>query len=237
MTTLTDRMNQLERDMRSLSNSQLEQAQVEKFETRATELRDLSRILMINAQRTAAFRDQGIEIPARLAQANALRSPVDDILTHFDQDPRSILEPDPDWHHSTQPGLRKLSGQVNADLRVAWQKHVRQRRPNVDQLPLEVLQNLPAFANRSAEIKTLIAKFDSLAQTLPSNDEEFNRPVALANEINRVIQDIPLGFPQPVRELLEAINQGTANAEHLTEEAIQWLRDNNILADLRISWR
>ena len=237
MATLTDRMDQLAGDMRLLSNSHLQQEQVEGFRTRATELRDLARTLMVCAERAAAFRSRGIGMPARFPEANALKSPVDGIAARFAEDPESILEPDRDWLHRTQPGLRKLSSDVSADLRVAWQRYVRQARPNVDQLPLEVLQNLPAFAGRSAHIKRLIAEFDGLARTLPSNDQEFDRPVTLAREIDGVIQNIPLGFPQPVRELLEAIHSGTANAEHLTEPVIEWLRDNNILADLRISWR
>ena len=237
MATLTDWMDQLTLEMQSLSNSQLQQAQVEKFNTRATELRDVAQLMMICAARAASFRGQGIEIQERFAEADALKSPIVEIAAEFAQDPLSILEPDPNWHHSTQPGLRKLSNQVNVDLRVAWQKFVRQQRPNVDQLPLDVLQNLPAFSRRSSQIRDLISQFDGLAQILPSNEEDFHRPVRLANQINRIIQDIPLGFPQPVRELLEAIHSGTANAEHLTEPVIEWLRDNNILADLRISWR
>ena len=237
MTTLIDRMDQLAGDMSLLSNSHLRQEQVTGFQTRATELRELARMLMVCAERAATFRSRGIGMPAHFPGASALKSSVDGIAAQFTEDPESILEPDRDWHHRTQPGLRKLHSDVSADLRVAWQKYVRQARPNVDQLPLEVLQNLPAFAGRSAHIKRLIAEFDGLAQTLPSNDEEFDRPVTLARKIDRVIEDIPLGFPQPVRELLEVIHSGTANAEHLTEEVIQWLRDNNILADLRVSWR
>ena len=237
MATLTVWMDQLTLEMQSLSNSQLQQAQVEKFNTRATELREIARLLMICAERAGTFRSRGIGMPAHFPEASALKSAVDGIAAQFAEYPESILEPDRDWHHRTQPGLRKLHSDVSADLRVAWQKYVRQARPDVDQLPLEVLQNLPAFASKSAHIKRLIAEFDGLARILPSNDEEFDRPMTLAREIDRVIEDIPLGFPQPVRELLEAIHSRTANAEHLTEEVIQWLRDNNILADLRVSWR
>ena len=130
-----------------------------------------------------------------------------------------------------------MAQQINDNLSNAWRAYLEQLRPKVDQVPLHLLQNTPAYAIKAGEIQELLSQFERLAQRLPVSLEEIERPEHLAERLLFVTQDIPSEIPPSVRELFESINQGTANADQLTEDIIQWLRANNLLATLRISWR
>ena len=237
MTTLIERMDQLFENIQLLANSRVTQDQAQGFRTRAEELSALATTVMVPVKRAELLRQQPIDFQVPRTEARELKVVIDEMRASYEANPSSILNPDTTWRYSTRNRLQKLAEQINDNLTLAWREYIERTRPDVDQAPLHVLQNAPAYAAQAGRIRSLLSQFEELAKRLPVSSEEIGQPGQLAGELRRVTQDIPSEIPRPVRELFESINQRTANAAQLTEEVVQWLRVNNLLETLRISWR
>ena len=83
----------------------------------------------------------------------------------------------------------------------------------------------------------MVAEFDLLSNRLPSSTEELEKPAKLAKELQDLIRELPDDIPGPVRQLFQSINEGNATAAQLNQDAMQWLLDNDMLSDLKVSWR
>ena len=234
---MIERMDQLSQDIQLLSSSLVARDQVERYRTRVEELSNLSQGLMVPTKLVELFRQKSMKFLVPGTEAQELRTLLDELIAMYEADHQSILSPDRTWRYSTRNRLGELAQQINENLSVAWRVYLEQLRPTVDQVPLHLLQNAPAYASRAGEIRELLSQFERLAQRLPVNLEEIERPERLAERLRSLTQDIPAEIPPSVRELFESINTGTANAAQLTDEVIQWLRVNNLLATLHISWR
>ena len=237
MTTLTQRIEKLSEDIQLLGSARVTQDQAEGFRTRDQELSELANMLMVPSKRLELFRQKPLNVLVPLREVTTLKLVIEELLSNYEEDPQSILNPDPAWRHRTKIQLENLAERINTSLMSAWREHIDETRPNVDQVPLHALQKSPAYAKKADQIRELLHRFEHLAQHLPVKVEDIEGPIELANQLRILTQDIPSDMPPSVRAFFESINQGTANADQLTEDVIQWLRANNLLATLRISWR
>ncbi len=236
MPTLIERIRELSGQIRSLADSQVTEDEAKGFATRTEELSEPSNAIAVPAQRFELFTDKGIPIGKSFPEACRLKRTIDELAAKYDADPRSILAPDSNWRLATRNQLARLAERINPSLSEGWRSHVLSLKPVVDQGLLRVLRSSPAHAAHANRVEELNTEFNRLAERLPVTQEEVDRPERLSKELHRVLEDLPTDIPQPVRELFLAINQSTATAAHLTNEAVKWLREKELLHTLRISW-
>lgn len=236
---LMDRILKLSSQIKSLAESQVTEEEARGFATRAEEFLEPSSAISIPAQRLDLFTNRlQMETSFTELQEEALRLKriIDNIATKYNSDPRSILAPDTNWRLITKNQLTKLARNVDEHLLTAWHNYVLGLKPNVDQGLLRVLRSSPAHATHANYVEQLNTELYRVAEHLPANQEEANSPERIAEDLRRALANLPTDIPEPVRELFLAINQGTATAAHLTDEAVDWLREKKLLHTLRVTW-
>ena len=235
--SLIERIRTISRDIRDLEGLQATEMEAKGFRTRADDLSQLADKIQVPAERTRLFRQSGIEVEAQEFQARQLRLKLDEILQGYMADRKSILESSTEWRFDTKSGLDSFASKTNQELRKAWIRYVTFLKPPINPALLRLLGRSRAFQAQSQKIDELFAELDSLMNRLPSSQQDLERPGLLAEEARRLAEELPQDIPEPVRQLFQSINQQTATVGHLTAEAMQWLKENEMLSDLRVSWR
>ena len=235
--SLIDRIRAISQDIRELEGLHATEIEATGFRTRAEELSQLEDKIQVPAERTKLFRENGIEVEAQEFQARQLRLKLDEMLRGYMADRKSILESDSDWRNKTKNGLESFASKTNQELRTAWIRYVTYLKPPINPALLRLLGRSRAYQAQSQEIDKLFGDLDSLKDRPPYSQQDLDRPAQLAEEARRLAEELPNDIPEPVRQLFQSLNEQTATAVHLTEEAMQWLKENEMLSDLRVSWR
>ena len=236
MPTLIERILELSAQIRSLADSQVSEDEAKGFATRAEEYSGLSNVIAVPARRFELLTAKGMQVETPSGEARVLKGKIDEVTAKYDADTRSILAPNATWRHNTRNQLASLAERVNTTLSEGWRTHVLSLRPVVDQGLLSMWRISPAHTDQAIWVEDLSRDFDHLAERLPVTQEEIDRPEQLSIQLRLALEELPPDYPQPVRELFSAINKDAATAAHLTDEAVQWLRENELLDRLRISW-
>ena len=237
MPVLFERVKNLSQQIQQLANSQVTEDESIGFRTRAEELSNPSAAIAVPTRRLELFRTKGIQVELSVQKARALKSTIDEMARQYDTEPRSILTPDANWRLITRTGLNQLAGLINEELSVGWRSYLSGIKPTIDQGLLIVLQSSPSYVNHANRVSELSSAFDTLANRLPTNQEEIDRPRELAAALRDAIENLPLDIPEPVRQLFVAISRRSATAGHLTDEALDWLRERDMLDTIVVSWR
>lgn len=237
MATIVERIRGLSNQITSLAGSQATEQEAEAFETRAQELSDAANLVNVPARRIELFTAKGITIKPLAAESAKLKRAVEDIATKYGTEPANLLIADPRWRFVTKSQFAELSKLATDHLQEAWQTFVLTKRPTIDQGRINIWKIFPAYQERAHLVEERLTEFDNITQHLPTSREDLERPEQLAAELDETLRDLPTEIPEPVRELFQAIDQGTATAIHLTDEALKWLRENDLLQTLRITWR
>ena len=237
MPALVERIRDLSARIKSLAGSQVSEDEAGRFRVRAEELSDLSMDMSVPAGRLEGFAANQIHVEIPDSRARSLKRTIDEIAGKYDSDPSSILVPDATWRHSTKNSLATLTKEVSGELSVAWRNYVSGIKPTIDQGLMIVFRSSPAYADHANRVQQLGSALDQLAERLPGTQEEIDRPAELATTLLLAIENLPADIPEPVRELFLAINRRTATAGHLTDEALGWLREKNMLDKIQVLWR
>ena len=237
MNNLLNRVREISKSIKDLEGLKATEGEAIGFRTRAEELSHLAAQIRVPASRIGLFRQNGIAVVTSEFHASQLRLRLEAMLQDYVADRKSILEPSPDWRYATRNELESIAKSGNQQLLLTWNNHVVGLKPPINDGLLRLLARSRAYQTQSRRIDELVTELDRLSNQLPSTIEELERPAKLAEELQSLRRELPDDIPPPVRLLFQSINEETATAVHLTEEAMQWLRENEMLPDLRLSWR
>ena len=235
--SLVDRIRVISQSIRDLEGLQATETEATGFRTRADELSQLADSIQVQAVRAEQFCQNGIDFEAPEFQARQLRLKLEGMLQGYVADRKSILEPSNEWKYQTKTGLDSIASKTNQELRKAWIRYVTGLKPSVNPGLLRLFARSRAYQAQSQRINELLAELDSLMNRLPATQAELKNPALLADEARRLAEELPTDIPEPVRQLFQSINAETATVGQLTDEAMQWLKENEMLSDLRVSWR
>ena len=235
--SLIDRIRAILESIRDLEGLQATEIEATGFRTRADDLSQFADKIQVPAERTKLFRHNGIDVQAPEFQSRQLRLKLEEMLQKYMADGKTILEPSSEWKFDTKTGLDSVVSKTNQELRTAWIRYVTNLKPPVSPGLLRLFSRSRAYQAQSQRIDELFAELDSLMNRLPSSQGELENPALLADEARRLSEELPSDIPEPVRQLFQSINEQTATASHLTAEALQWLKENEMLSDLQVSWR
>ena len=90
------------------------------------------------------------------------------------------------------------------------------------------LPKTPANENALTEYKSLYQKFNGYRTNIPRNVEEFTNLRELSYKLSQIQFQVGDDVPDAVQKFFAACNTG-ASLELLTNEVIEWLRNNNLL--------
>lgn len=237
MPTLLERVRVLSAQITSLADSQVTANEAKTFLSRALEFSEAASVISTPTRRIELLRTKGLKINDASLEVAPPKQAVENLLRKYETDRRSVLTPDTNWRLVTKPQLSKLSERVNASLRDTWRSYVLSTKPNVDQGLLRVLGSSPAYAAHARRIEVLDSSFRVIAEEFPVTLPDADRPEQLAKELKGLLEVLPTDIPKPVRDLFVAINQGSATVADLTDEAVAWLREKDLLQTVRLAWR
>lgn len=237
MANLISRVREISKRIRDLDGLRATEDEANQFKTRADELSTLSEQVQLPASKVELFRRNGIAVETSNPHAYQVRLELEAMRQAYAVDRKSIIAANSEWRFSTKRGLEGIARSSHQQLQEAWNKHVSALKPTTDIGLLRLLARSAAYQERSRRIEELGDQIDRLANRLPDTVEDLGRPARLAEELRGLISELPDDIPAPVRLLFQAMNERRATAEHLTQETIQWLLDNEMLSDLRVSWR
>ncbi|MFC1900366.1 hypothetical protein ACFLYN_02115 [Chloroflexota bacterium] len=240
MPTLIERINKLSGQIKSLADSQVTEEEANRLATRAEEFSEPSNALLVPARQFELLAAKGIQMNTLFlelsVEVRALKSSIDAIKVKYDADPKSILVPDTNWRLNTRTRLTKSILSINDHLLTAWKNYALGLMPNIDQGLLLVLRSSPTHSAIASRVEQLTAELHRISERLPTSEDEINSPERIAENLHHAMANLPPDIPEPVRELFIAINQGTATAAHLTDEAVEWLGEKQLLHTLRVIW-
>ena len=148
-----------------------------------------------------------------------MRLNLEEMQQEYAADRKSIITPKPEWRHETRDRLVAVARTSNQRLQASWDKHVDDAKPPINSGLLLMLSRSPAYQARLRTVTEQIEEFDRLRGRLPSNIDEAKRPAILAERLRSLLNQLPDDIPEPVRELFQSINSGSATAAHLTDDA------------------
>ena len=236
MASLISRVREISKRIKDLEGLRATEDEANLFKTRADELSSLSDQIQKPAGQIELFRKNSVVVETPKFPANQLRLQLAAMQKDYAAAKKSIIAPSNEWRFSTKKGLESIARSSNQQLLEAWNGHLAEMRPATDSGLLRLLSRSTAFQVQSRRIAKLVAEFDFLSNRLPSNTEELERPAKLTKELQYLIRELP-DIPGPVRQLFQSINEGNATAAQLNQDAMQWLLDNDMLSDLKVSWR
>ena len=237
MANLISRVREISRNMKNLEGLKATEEEAKQFQTRADELSELAGMIQPSATWIGMFRGKGIAVDTPRVHARQLRPKLESMQQAYTEDRKSILGPSSEWRFTTKPGLERTARSSYQQLLEAWKAHLAEIRPASDTGLLRLLSRSEAFQARSRKISELLGEFDLLASRLPSGMEELERPSRLAEELSVLTMELPGDIPEPVRRLFQSMEEGSATAAQLTGDTMQWLLENKMLSDVRVSWR
>ena len=235
--SLIDRIRAISHNIKDLEGLQATETEATGFRTRADDLSQFADTIQATAERTELFRQNGIHVEAPEFQTSQLRQKLDEMLRGYVEDRKSILESSNEWRYDTKTGLDSVTSKTNQELQMAWIRYVSNLKPSVNPGLLRLFSRSRVYQAQSQRIDDLLGELDNLKNRLPSSQRELESPALLAEEARHLAEELPHDIPEPVRCLFQSINEQTATAGHLTDEAMQWLKENEMLSDLRVSWR
>ena len=237
MSSMISRVREISRRIKDLEGLRATEDEANLFKTRAEDLSSLSDEIQKPADQIELFWNGSVAVETPTFQANQLKLQLEAIQNDYAADRKSVIAPSTKWRFDTKKGLESIARSSYQQLQTAWNGHLAEMRPATDSGLLRLLSRSTAFQAQSRRIEELVTEFDLLSNRLPSNTEELERPAKLARELQNLIRELPDDVPGPVRQLFQSINEGNATAAQLNQDAMQWLLDNDMLSDLKVSWR
>ena len=235
MPNLIERIRDATNQIKSQADIKVTDDEAKGFRTRDKEFSEPANAISVPTRRLELFKSKGIKIRTSFNEAGGLKKIIDKLKTDYDTDPSSIIEADPIWRHVTRKQLSDLAERAGAEAKQSWEMHLSELRPPIDPLTVRLVQSSPTHASQASQFQQLNAEFNELSGRLPTTEEEISKPEELAAEMRTISENLP-DLTESIKELIRSINSGTATTAQLTDETITWLRENDLLESLRLSW-
>ena len=192
--SLIDRIRAISQDIRDLEGLKATEIEATGFSTRADEFSQMEGRIRVPAERTKLFRQNRIEIEGQEFQARQLRLKLDEMLQGYMADRKSILGSSNEWRFDTKNGIESLATKANQELRTAWIRYVTYLKPSVNPGVLRLFSRSRAYQAQSKKIDELLGELDNLKNRLPTNQTELKNPASLAEEAQRLAEELPAIF-------------------------------------------
>ena len=131
--------------------------------------------------------------------------------------------------------LKGAADSLENSLDGIWRTYVQNLAPKLDDwLPFFQVDR---FGEEVRRIKKLNDELQTLAQSLPDDDEVLKRVQAKSSEIHCLIKKLNYGdIPPEVKKFMEQVeHSGSVSLGELNDRVLAWLREKNLLQAFRVS--
>jgi hypothetical protein len=210
-----------------------------RYHTRADELERPAATLSSWLPIWRAFQQHGISVTFDSQALTGLRKLATTVVENFEQNTKSLIEPNPVLRRSFWEPLGTLERDVESALSHAWSAYVESLMPPRQDELLDVLTALPDFRPQVANIRGLYREEDALKQNLrPDADvvDLLGRPEKLAGRITAAIGGLRgAGIPTDVLEFIkQASTPEGATYNSFSGSVRDWFLERGLLGSLRV---
>ncbi|TCL89544.1 hypothetical protein C8J38_11235 [Rhizobium sp. PP-WC-2G-219] len=173
-----------------------------------------------------------VTMPESLNKAREQASRLRDV---FIKDPTAkSLKTGNSWINLIK-ALDDTASAIGNETRVAWRNYravvftgeapavIRSRMAGTD-------KNQTAYQRYEAKHQAFRAAFESLPQKV----SDIGQARSLASELNEIFTEFDFHVPADVKAFLDAVQEGGAPLDHLTDTVISWLKENHVFSSYRI---
>jgi hypothetical protein len=226
--SLHERIGGLRARVATLADERREFNEAQALQRRFDELEEAVKPLVGAAKRCTLYREQGLRPRAIARLADRLGKRVAVLRERFVADPRaSTLTKGDQWPRMLADAKAGVS-LAEASLVEAWRQYL-------DTLfggdrPAELESKLaPTEGNQAALARYRIAhsRLLQLGNNTPDISEPFAEARNVAEELKSIYQTFNFDVSLAVKMFLQAIGQGGASLDLLTDEVREWLQTNN----------
>lgn len=161
---------------------------------------------------------------------------LSEIRKAFDQDPMSITRPHGGRKYAFWEQLATAPANIRTELEKSWEDYLESLIPTTDQSLLQVLSQIPALAQRVANVTSALLAFQKSRGRLPADASEVDSARDAAQEFQRAwSQLVGEGIPDEVVSFLQRVSSGGAFLTDVTAKVKSWLATNDLEGQLRIT--
>jgi hypothetical protein len=182
----------------------------------------------------AVLAKAGLEVPLPTSH-EGLRKRAQSLRERFEKDRRAeVLKKGQVWRTCLEQA-GETAKTIAGEVRERWRAYEAEIFTGDTPSAVEKLL-APTTANKAAfrRYKAAFGELRQLFRTTPRSEEEISAARLKAHELEEIARAFDFDVPQEVKSFLEAVLSGGAPLETLTQNVIDWLKENNTHEQYRI---
>jgi len=233
--TLVDRLNGLTERANRLDALDRKRAESAKLQERLAQARPMNEKLGTEIQQMRLLHDEGINAAPDSSSAEAARKTLARLINRFTENSTAdSLTKGRDWNLLNSQAQAIYQELINA-LKTAWSQFVSTAYTGEDPHQLEQsLAGTDHNRNRLSRYKQVYKELTELARSRPQQRGDFARVRELARQLSEIYQSFDFNVPESVKRFLQAVADGGADLDLLTEEVHGWLQQQGSSGHYRI---
>jgi hypothetical protein len=226
---LIEKAETLVKDLEGLKAIEAEVHNLKVFESRRDQLQTPVIQLESFIDILDALRKRSVFVELEIESLRNLRIHVETMREAFSEDPKRIVAKDKNASLKFWPTIENLPTKLGERLQDAWITYVTEKRHKDKEDFLDVLDGLPSFKKQVARIRKILAKMDQLGQSLPKDEDDFERLEKLSKSLETYWEDLEVeGIPDDVLQFIKQAGSGGVSLTGLTSSVLSWLEKNKL---------
>jgi hypothetical protein len=201
----------------------------ERFETRVTQIEQLTENLHSPTEAHQLLRSNGIQLSVPKPPAGLIAF-ADSLRQSVETDRASALSAMDGLSQRFKVPLERFCQRLTEMATQAWTEHVDRNTPPVNQEMLSVLARLRGFAESVSRVRGCIAQCQAHRTRVPRSSDDIRSLERALEALRNALGS--LGSNELPRELLDFIRRAGLNGvplDQLTDETLGWLREHDLL--------
>lgn len=233
--TLIDRIEALSERARGLEALDRRRAESAKLQQLLAKVRPMNDKLGTEIQQMRLLHDEGIHVAPDSTNAEAARKTLARLINRFNQNRTAdSLTKGRDWkllEDQTQTTARELTDALKA----AWSQFI--ATAYTGESPSHLKRSLAITHHNLDQLRAYektYTQLNGLARSRPQERRDFEQARELARQLGEIFQRFDFNVPEGVKRFLQAVADGGADLDLLTEEVRGWLQQQGSSGHYRI---
>lgn len=233
--TLIDRIETLAERASLLGELDRRRAESAKLQQLLAKARPMNEKLGTEIQQMRLMRDEGINAAPETTSAEAARRALARLIDRFNRNRTAdSLTSGRDWTLLEEHAQTTCQGLIDA-LATAWRQFI--ATAYTGESPSHLERSL-AITDRNLDqlklYKQTYTQLNGLARSRPQERGDFDRVRGLARQLGEIYRRFDFDVPEAVKRFLQAVADGGADLDLLTEEVRGWLQQQSSSGHYRI---
>jgi hypothetical protein len=233
--TLIDRIEALNERASGMDALERRRAESAKLQQLLAQARPINEKLGTEIQQMRLLHDEGINVAPNSTSAKAARTTLARLIKRFTENPTAdSLTKGRDWK-LFESQAQTTYQEVTDALKAAWSQFI--ATAFTGESPSDLERSLAVTdlnRNQLRLYKQAYTQLNSLGRSRPQERRDFDRVRELARQLGEIYQRFDLKVPEDVKRFLQAVADGGADLDLLTEDVRDWLQEQGSSGHYRI---